>query len=313
MFASPGLHLIRYMVRFLRVASFFLPIAALCIMRAPVAAQGQPDSPTEIVITEPFKIGDQVFRPEDIIIGNKDGQPIVDQQKLAEVREAAARQMAAQFGLPLNSKFYPRILAAMNRDTGGSYSVASPEDTEHPKIVIKHLRSTAGIPLPGLEDLAPLKFPLSEEEIKKSIDEYIASIESQNPAAELETTPLPDCDYPKTEKVTPKFEASDERAPEFDFLFLAKGKEPLSPQELYGQDAAILIYEPGSSGAESIIAKEMGVNCLPTRFRFKDGTMYMHLGRDALKNYDRSPNGDVIVAKKPKDKNPTAKKKSKPN
>lgn len=170
--------------------------------------------------------------------------------------------------------------------------------------VIKHYRSTHGIPLPKAEEIPDL-FNLSREEIETGVKE--AFRQALPELARLYTAqPLPLCEESKTEKgvvlkgpegrKTRKTAPADKSASlKFDVVYLLPEQMPLNSEMTLGAKTTVRPYRAGSKDKASLLAQLSQIPCLPYRVRVTEKARYVHYGLDALKNYDKNPDGKGIL------------------
>ena len=201
-------------------------------------------------------------------------------------------------GISKDERFMARLKAKLIAVK--SQRAGSPEKEETVSVV-RHLRSTNGAPLAKAAEVAP---PNSKGEIEK-----LRQKRAQNPRersaqarkagyTKLLTPPeLQSCAKGETvkQKNSTPFPSDSSRI-RFDILYLkSDAREIVDPRSSFGEKITTHVYTTNKADLLSLKATHHGAPCLPFRIRVTDKFVYFHMGADALRNFDRHPDGKGVV------------------
>jgi hypothetical protein len=214
------------------------------------------------------------------------GKPIKLTQKMID-------EIAAQLGIDGSPKRKKSLAAMLDGSQGQAQFAANvdlDESPETPRKILRHIRGTEGIPFPTSADVE-LPFTVPEEEVKKQLDGYFRALEGV--AKQQSTVPqLPACAQNKSDRAPTNYTLPDQRNQVLlDMLFIRKEDLPLDPKEIFGNSVMVRPYSTEEPNVDSLSALGVGIQCLPTRLRVTRAFTIRDEGRNALKNYDKDPNG----------------------
>lgn len=205
------------------------------------------------------------------------------------------REVGERYGVPPASRFFARLGAALP-GRSNIFDDTAQSAKPPPQTVIKHLRSTKGIPFPPPEQQAGPR--PSKEYFTKGVDKAIRMrAEKMNEAMKKTLVPhdLPDCRAAKTETRSAKTKNDQEKI-FFDMLFIRKEMIPLNADEVFGKKTLIRSFRLDKATPSTLSAIGLNVPCLPYRMRVTNAGVFKHQGIDALKNYDSGPSGPGVLS-----------------
>ncbi len=240
---------------------------------------------------------------------------MAQEEKLAS--DALVDKATELFGIPEGSKYYKALRAQLKSGIDADIKAAKEAErtgkkvervfqdneskqlaTLFPKVsedapILKHYRGTQGIPLPGNDELISPFSDIPMDEVKKEITEKYLPEYKKSYEALLENPSLPTCQESRTFKAEVEGPLGKEYDDQvfMDVLYLPENLNPLTPETYFGQTATLRTYVSESGNPVSIVARTLGVWCLPYRIRITGKNRFVHIGADALKNFERNQNG----------------------
>ncbi|RIL04602.1 MAG: hypothetical protein DCC75_12460 [Proteobacteria bacterium] len=184
---------------------------------------------------------------------------------------------------------YPTTGTLFGDAVRDSYEPAKPEAPPFP-VILKHFRSDQGIPFP---DPSSFNFPGGPHfEIPREKLENVTKlgIEAMKQLAKpIKIDPLPDCKKDQTlkERVSKQVLGNDKTLL-LDMLF-TRDDAPLDSSEIFGIGTMVVPYRTNDSNPMALLARRLGVTCLPFRIRSTESTVMRDTGMNALRNYDQNP------------------------
>lgn len=173
-----------------------------------------------------------------------------------------------------------------------SRHISKPEPTLEEKFnnvnVIKHFRRQDGIPFETWQPEAELSEHDKPSALKawahfdKGLKNAIEDLSNSKalPRCEKEIS-VKEVSPPELLKIIPK-----------DMLFI-RSKPLKDPDELFGQETALIYCTNEKGDGCSMSSRQIGITCLPTRFRVEGKNIVRYEGEGALKNYDSNKHGEL--------------------
>lgn len=250
----------------------------------------------------PARGGEQM--PSDDQENSIDVMKLLERAGAPEVKgtDDAARLFAATVGIPESSRFFKAIReslmdAANNPDGRGSVNPGGSDapDGAPPEVlpIAAHFRGEDGIDFPSEDEMVKIPQP-TDEDINKAVAEYQKISADYLPQA-FNPPKLGRCEEDNTEKEDLGYSGSDEKEVVFDMLFIAPEDMPKDPDEAFGKETSVRVFDLEGDPDYAISILSMGVDCLPYRIRSTNKFKFTHKGEMALRNYDRDSHGSGFL------------------
>jgi hypothetical protein len=207
--------------------------------------------------------------------------------------ENLEQELSRKLMLPPGSPVLRQILSSIHKEDSAVKIESPPSILEQERPVIKHIRASAGIPFPTIEEI---NFPfdprqIDREELIKEVTELLEAYVAMVPKM-MEIPKLSVCTEAKTVKRERKdFNRGDANDVLYDILYINEQSMPSFDLEQLGDNIELSFYDPKKPNPLSYSARVLSVPCLPYRIRATGRNIFQHQGEDALKNYDDNPNG----------------------
>lgn len=225
--------------------------------------------------------------------------------------DGAARYLADQYGIPINSKFYARFnqeVRATKEDFDESGSPLSEDSSTSPEIttesnVIVHLKGDQGTPIPSEDKEFLLKQsqrPIKQMDAKsfKPLLDTAMGLTNLSSARLFRGKRLEACSEDSSVKTEIGLEQKElKKAAIIDTLFIDQKDLPPNAKSIFGENVDIRSYSPKIGNRAYHASYGFGVTCLPTRIIITGGYSIRYTGAPALRNYDQNPNGKGKLAK----------------
>ncbi|MCB0336780.1 MAG: hypothetical protein KDD62_10765 [Bdellovibrionales bacterium] len=172
--------------------------------------------------------------------------------------------------------------------------------TDYKPKVIRHIKGNHGIPFASKEQIDAANKKIIQEnmpDVAKFAEQHLAAMVKQKEKAMQTVEPVPLCKTTATHKTQGGELGSDPKGTIIsDILILPDDTlAEMDPLELFGRKIQVLMMTPDNKALPSQLAHSLGINCLPGRVRITKEFLYTHYGKDALRNYDKNPNGPGIL------------------
>lgn len=201
-------------------------------------------------------------------------------------------KISLELGIPRTSKFYKTFLFATSPTQSNSNNeFISPNliiEKKRDKNILRHIRSNKGIALPKAKNLEAIRYqPRSRTDAIHT--KWRQALVENNTKPKL----IPNCIKDSSDKLPSNFNGSklQEETVLFDMLFIRKEYAPIDPEEIIGRQTIIIPYTQEKATMASIAASGVKIPCLPYRVRGTAKFFIKDQGLNALKNYDKDPNG----------------------
>lgn len=298
----------------------FSPKARACILLIsmlllPLVSSAAPQKPKKESSSKKDSLGEVLNILEKAPAQGGEQMPSDDQENTIDVTkllqragapevkgpEDAARVFAATVGIPETSRFFKTIRdsvlqAAGDEDGRGSVSPqGSGEEGEEPTVlpIAAHFRGDDGIAFPTEEEMPKFPEP-TQADIEKVVADYQKTSADYLPQA-FNPPKLGRCEEDKTEKEDLGYSGADEKEVIFDMLFISPEDMPKDPDEAFGRETSVRVFDPEGDPDYAVSILSMGVDCLPYRIRSTNKYKFTHKGETALRNYDRDSHGSGFV------------------
>lgn len=162
-----------------------------------------------------------------------------------------------------------------------------------PMKVIKHIQRDEGIEFPTKDQLLEggIMDPKAQQKIIAAAFDFYTKQNAKPLQAELAI--FTKCTQPKRTKATDYDAGANKPAVILaDLLFLAKDDADDMDLSAFGDQTRTFVIDKNKSNPADSFAHSLGVSCLPTRLLSTNRAKYVLEGTEALKNYDKSPEGN---------------------
>lgn len=163
-------------------------------------------------------------------------------------------------------------------------------EQQFPTTIVKHLRSTEGIPFP--ERATNVDKPKIEPGTADF--SFVERVRAQFRRGRRDRS-IPECKDDRTDKtLLRKLKKKEEPIGIFDVIFIRAEQLPRDPDLAFGVKTKIFQYSE-DNGAANIAINGSTISCLPFRMRMTSGYLFTDQGLNALKNYEQDLNGPGIL------------------
>jgi len=235
-------------------------------------------------------------------------------------------KLASSLGIKTNHPLITAILQQRRHPgPGAAHAVSTQEDGE-PKRILKHVRGTTGIRYP-LRSEQNLPVMPTREQLRLLRPEMERKAAEQA-KERREVATLPKCSLNESTSVAhaaladsiattessadsgestrdlkilndvramlgqaEKQESSSNDPITIDLLFVNDSFETKDPKQEFGKHTRIKRYRVAKPTPGTYMAKLLRIPCLPFRIRQSDEKIFLHAGKDALRNFDDDPYG----------------------
>lgn len=224
----------------------------------------------------------------------------LDDLAIMNASQYEQEHFAATLGLSPESRNFRSILKGESQI---SEEQQAPSSDQTP---LFHIKGTSKHRLSSFQEL-DLKLPFDREQAEQRAITLVQQRDQQI-RQELQLPELKECHVHETQHLRRQNERriSVPEQEQLDFLFLSKSDQNLKIDWLYGSNTYAIIYDPERPTPYAFAALNLPVSCLPTRIRLTESAIYIHSGKDALKNYEPD-----ATPTKPTKKKGASKRKSK--
>ncbi len=216
------------------------------------------------------------------------------QKQISEYRftQEELNESAERYGVKPDSRHIMRMLGKHPKN---------PWEQEISELkIFGHVKGNSGInyPDPLVIKNSYKKFTLNQDAVRQYVrEEYLPQLKAQVSQME-QAIPLPKCTSSSTiRKNISKTNNQSGNTPVQDLLFISPEKVPneVDVSEFLGKKVDLLVYYPDKNTEIHRVAKGLGVECLPMRFRTTTEAFFVDRGINALKNYDEDYHSSGIL------------------
>jgi|GEM_PF-3756939 len=148
--------------------------------------------------------------------------------------------------------------------------------------ISKHIRGTEGIDFPT---------PLTKKDFLENKKKNLNMKKFNNTSLLDKPIDITKCIFNKT-LIKPTAYKGTKSQVIRDILFLYHKDINVKSYIKYGKHTQIIGLDYGEKlNSQNHYAKSLGLNCIPSRMRLTNKSAYIHYGTDALKNFDKDPDG----------------------
>lgn len=209
---------------------------------------------------------------------------------------AQIQKVAQQLGIPEDSDVYRNMLREMESPDEPEADTDEVEPHSIPVLpVTRHLKveGESGI---TFKVKAANERPAIPDDLMQDVMQNAQDISSRYEQMATPPKSIPRCTQSRSTRVlVASLKGLPPNTPLMDKLYIQKSEAPEDIEQLLGKFVQVLRYEQDPN---NLVYQQMlgsGVNCLPSRVRITAKFKIIEEGLNALRNYDRDPNGIGIA------------------